>query len=294
MPASFLRALCLVIPCAVFAGHNGDCPIPSTPALAEQPWPGVNLDFESPSVEMYAHVDPEAWFSAGDFCHTNRNTYISASGIGPWGNIPPASGNQYIALQLANAFIKQRITLPQEVRKSGFTISFSLSMRGSNDAGITLLLDDTQLFSGKHSGDFEKKTVTVNSTLANSLGTSFVITFKSFPTGEGDRTAFLDNVELSALPSSVDGAIIQLTGDSPTVNFGEPDAPICELYLNRAESRLESTCEISTPDHRRLDDGKYAYDPARELEALKAEITELRRTVNKLIMPTASIEVGDR
>lgn len=81
-------------------------------------------------------------------------------------------------------------------------------------------------------------------------------------------------------PTSPDsGAIIELTGYQPKILFGDPGSPACELSLNRDESRLESTCAIST-SRRRLNSESHEYEL--ELKALKMDVEELRHKLNLL------------
>jgi len=82
------------------------------------------------------------------------------------------------------------------------------------------------------------------------------------------------------------GALVELTGDMPKIAFGDPDSPTCELSLNRVNSRLESTCEITTaastsPEGRRLQ--TFAeHDCKKELAVLKAEMNDMRRLMAEL------------
>ena len=47
---------------------------------------------------------------------------------------------------------------------------------------------------------------------------------------------------------ALDGAALALTGGAPKILFGEMDAPVCELALDRENTRLNSTCDISTAE----------------------------------------------
>ena len=53
------------------------------------------------------------------------------------------------------------------------------------------------------------------------------------------------------LVSAVDqgGAIIELTGDAPKILFGQIDAPVCQVTLNRTEGHLTSTCDLHPPSN---------------------------------------------
>lgn len=52
-------------------------------------------------------------------------------------------------------------------------------------------------------------------------------------------------VVIFAAASAQDGAQIELTGISPKIKFGPPEAPVCEILLTG--NSLNSTCELNTP-----------------------------------------------
>lgn len=91
-----------------------------------------------------------------------------------------------------------------------------------------------------------------------------------------------------------DGAIVELTGTAPRINFGPPLSPICSLKLNSLNNALESTCDIATPstETRRLsgnDDLSDTFVTRTEHEelkmnqqALRDQLVELRRIVHEL------------
>jgi len=82
-------------------------------------------------------------------------------------------------------------------------------------------------------------------------------------------------------PPSPSGAIIELTGDSPIIKFGDPNAPTCELALDRASVSLTSTCEISQAGSqagRRLQDELNS-----DLAALKAEVANMKKILQQLM-----------
>ena len=143
------------------------------------------------------------------------------------------------------------------------------------------------LFSGKHDGPFKTEVATVDASMAAGLGSSFTLTFENAPTSTGDRTAFLDNVRLEALPSQEqDGAIIEMTGDDPKLIFGTLDNPVCQLSVDRSNSRLVSTCPIQ--DSRRLEEtfdceAKYAA-LEQKYEALQTEVSELAEQLKAAMM----------
>jgi len=107
--------------------------------------------------------------------------------------------------------------------------------------------------------------------------------------GDGGIDIYVGNANgqnvlyLNPVPPS--GAIVELAGEAPKIAFGTPGAPTCEFSLNKAASRLESSCDIHTPQGRRLDD---EYDAKSAIAALKAEIAELSKAVNKLNKPAAN------
>jgi len=80
-------------------------------------------------------------------------------------------------------------------------------------------------------------------------------------------------------PAVHDGAIMELTGVAPKIIFGTMDAPVCELSLNRGNSWIESSCPVIS-NRRRLDDDEFEWKS--KLEALKAEVAELRHKLNEL------------
>jgi len=77
---------------------------------------------------------------------------------------------------------------------------------------------------------------------------------------------------------------MELTGEQPTLKFGDPDSPTCELYLDRAASRLTSTCAISqaSGDGRRLALGNDDASVQTQLDTLKAELATIRSLVEAL------------
>jgi len=84
-----------------------------------------------------------------------------------------------------------------------------------------------------------------------------------------------------ASPSSAPhGATLELTGDAPRIIFGEVDAPVCELMLDRSHGRLESTCAIASTA-RRLDEEEEDADWVKELNELKVEVAKLRSSENE-------------
>lgn len=96
------------------------------------------------------------------------------------------------------------------------------------------------------------------------------------------------------------GAIIELTGDVPTIVFGTLESPVCTLSLDRNNRRVDSTCAITT-ERRRLADmvspddevsaakhENYALktelaDVTTELHKVKREMAELRALVSALM-----------
>ena len=92
-----------------------------------------------------------------------------------------------------------------------------------------------------------------------------------------------------------DGAVIELTGTSPQIHFGPELAPVCSLFLDAVNSRLQSTCDISTPSGsgRRRMGAEEAFTSSstyKEVEVLiaqqkelKDEIAELRRELHELV-----------
>ena len=94
----------------------------------------------------------------------------------------------------------------------------------------------------------------------------------------------------SQIPEEPGGAVIELTGTSPKIHFGPVLAPTCSIFLDALTSRLQSTCDISTPsnDHgRRLQGGEVTFDHGhgvcqKELETLKAQQKELKEEVAEL------------
>jgi len=91
-------------------------------------------------------------------------------------------------------------------------------------------------------------------------------------------------------PECPSGAIIELTGDQPQLLFGDPGAPTCKLFLDRDNSRLESTCSIFT-NRRRLE--AECVECKSEIENLKAQVKELHHSLSKLIpVSNASNGVG--
>jgi len=77
-------------------------------------------------------------------------------------------------------------------------------------------------------------------------------------------------------PLAPNGARIELTGTRPTLNFGDPESPMCTLSLNRNDGRLESTCEISTNRRRGLAQNDWNRVLEQEVDAIKKELRELR------------------
>ena len=81
-----------------------------------------------------------------------------------------------------------------------------------------------------------------------------------------------------------DGAVIEMTGDDPKLIFGTIEKPICQLSIDRPNSRLVSTCSIQ--DSRRLEEafdceGKYAALEQKH-KALQIEVSELRSLAEEL------------
>lgn len=64
------------------------------------------------------------------------------------------------------------------------------------------------------------------------------------------------------------GATLELTGDRPRIGFGETDAPVCELSLDRATEQLVSSCPIHVEGNRRR-----LHESEAENGALKARLT---------------------
>jgi len=91
----------------------------------------------------------------------------------------------------------------------------------------------------------------------------------------------------SQIPENPGGAVIELTGTSPKIHFGPVLAPTCSIFLDVLTSRLQSTCDISTPSNngRRLQGGEVTFDHGvsqKELETLKAQQRELKEEVAEL------------
>jgi len=75
-----------------------------------------------------------------------------------------------------------------------------------------------------------------------------------------------------------------MTGDDPKLIFGTIEKPICQLSIDRPNSRLVSTCSIQ--DSRRLEEafdceGKYAALEQKH-KALQIEVSELRSLAEEL------------
>jgi len=91
----------------------------------------------------------------------------------------------------------------------------------------------------------------------------------------------------SPSPATADGAVMELTGAAPAILFGEADAPVCELRLERDTARLVSSCPIFVAAEgeggRRLRDEAAVAPSHAEVGALRAEVEALRRTVTELI-----------
>jgi hypothetical protein len=90
---------------------------------------------------------------------------------------------------------------------------------------------------------------------------------------------------LPFVPSATqDGAIIEMTGDDPKLVFGTLESPICQLSIDRSNSRLVSTCAIQ--ESRRLEetvDCEVKYSVlAQKCETLRLEVSEMRRLVDEL------------
>ena len=96
------------------------------------------------------------------------------------------------------------------------------------------------------------------------------------------------------LPSAPppDGAVLELTGNAPTIKFGPELSPVCSLKLDSANNQLESTCAIHTPAGRRLEDEQgLPTDFVSRMEhealvvrykALRTEVAELRRILQAI------------
>jgi len=100
--------------------------------------------------------------------------------------------------------------------------------------------------------------------------------------------------DIALVTADDDGAIIELTGESPKLAFGDPDAPTCELRLDRTNSRLESTCPIAVyggpHEHRHLAAGPdWNAKPEAELAELKASNAKLEAELAELKASIADI-----
>ena len=80
--------------------------------------------------------------------------------------------------------------------------------------------------------------------------------------------------------------MLELTGGAPKVLFGTMDNPVCELSLDRANGRLESSCAIETGGRRLGEEATVSVAEHEKLKAehaaLKAEVAALRRAVEAL------------
>ena len=78
-----------------------------------------------------------------------------------------------------------------------------------------------------------------------------------------------------------------MTGAAPQIIFGPPDTPLCTFGLDASTGNLHSSCDISTGSRRleAVDMGVKTGESAsvKDLEALKAEVTDLRNTVHQLV-----------
>ena len=118
----------------------------------------------------------------------------------------------------------------------------------------------------------------------------------------GNMTCDLPPSTPASPPKS--GAVIELTGDMPRIIFGTVESPVCELSLNRANGRLDSTCSLQAG--RRLneyDSSDETFDSTPqtasdatqtsveaellkvkvELAEVKMELMELKMLVSKLV-----------
>jgi hypothetical protein len=88
-------------------------------------------------------------------------------------------------------------------------------------------------------------------------------------------TPCIDSPPPPPSPPPDDGAIVELTGTSPSIKFGPVSSPICEFKLDSINNRLLSTCEISMPANsggRRLEStDKTSSISGAELAALEAK-----------------------
>ena len=69
-------------------------------------------------------------------------------------------------------------------------------------------------------------------------------------------------------------AVLELTGDIPKMIWGERDAIICELTLDRVNTRLTSTCPLFTAENDELKAKVVTLDA--DNTEMKMELAELK------------------
>jgi len=77
-------------------------------------------------------------------------------------------------------------------------------------------------------------------------------------------------------------AVLELTGEAPKILFGPAENPICSIKLDRGAGNLVSSCPISEPGRRRLDEPEDTRVTQVELAELKTEVADLLRQVRSL------------